>query len=488
MKKQYRLLIVLLAILSIRSVVPSQAHEPQQNYPYRVLLPIIIGEPAPPNPFGFDMNSYYDDRVLSFANEAKPRWVRAGDLLWSEVEPQRGVYNWDVLARLENNVRRVRAMGFEPLVIIQQSPAWAQRYPGRLCSPPAAEYVNDFARFTFDVAARYADGPMAIHHWEIWNEPDYAVNEVRDIQGFGCWFDQNMPGYGGVAYGEMLRLVASAIHAANPRATVLGGALSYELAVEQRTQVFVRGILSTGAANVVDGISFHAYGEWGAGDLLIRKTEQLRVLLAEVGHADKPLYATEIAANCFSVRLNSIQSVLEDEKRFAALQCPSDFNLKQANYAARIYAESLALQLHGAFWFSLVSAGPDVIANGQLIDDVDGVLQPRPSFYAFRNSARLLQNAVYVGPPLREPPADQLREVQVLPFRKGKNMLYVFWVPSIDFPKIYNLPVAPNTIAICTDQLNRDTPTTYMCSDTNGDGLIPRAVNALPQYVEVLGQ
>ena len=76
----------------------------------------------------------------------------------------------------------------------------------------------------------------------------------------------------------------------------------------------------------------------------------------------------------------------------------------------------------------------------------------------------------------------------MLPFRKGKNMLYVFWVPSIDFPKIYNLPVPPNSIAICTDQLNRDTPTTYMCSDTNGDGLIPRAVNALPQYVEVLGQ
>ena len=140
--------------------------------------------------------------------------------------------------------------------------------------------------------------------------------------------------------------------------------------------------------------------------LLIRKTEQLRALLAEVGHANKPLFATEIAANCFSVRFNSLQSALENEKRFAALQCPSDFNLKQANYAARIYAESLALQLYGAFWFSLVSAGPDFIANGQLIDDVDGSLQPRPSFYAFRNSARLLQNAVYVGAPLREPPAD----------------------------------------------------------------------------------
>ncbi len=487
MNRIHRLLIAILAILSILSVIPSHAKEQQQSTPSITFLPIIMGNPGPPNPFGFDMNSYYDDRVLSYAKEANPRWVRAGDLLWSEVEAERGVYNWDVLARLENNVRRVRAMGFEPLVIIQQSPTWAQRYAGRLCSPPGPEYMPDFARFTAAVAARYSQGPTAIHHWEIWNEPDYNVNEVRDIQGLGCWLDRDWPGNGGVAYGEMLQIVAPGMHAANPQVKVLGGAFSYEPSLEERTHIFIRGVFSSGALNAVDGISFHAYGEWGAGDLLIYKHQRIRALLAEFGHANKPLYATEIAANCFSVRPNAVQPTFEDERRFASLECPADFSIKQANYAARIYAESLALKLQGAFWFSLVSAGPDFIANGQLIDDVNGTLQARPAFYAFRNSARLLQDAVYVGPPLQEPPADQLQQVQVLPFRKGKNMLYVFWVPSTNMPKVYNLPVFPKSVAICTDQLNRVAATTYMCSDVNGDGLIPRAVNELPQYVEVVG-
>lgn len=470
-----RLLSIFLISIAVFSFLPTQAAPRSQAVEYKALLPIVFGEPAPPNPFGFDMNYYYDDRVLIFANQAKPRWVRSGDLLWSEVETQRGVYNWAALERLENNVRRVRAMGFEPTVIIQQSPGWAQRYSGRLCSPPADQYMQDFVNFTAAVAARYADGPAAIHHWEIWNEPDYAVGEVKDVQGIGCWLDPKLPSNGGVAYGNMLNRVSAAMRAANPRAIIMGGALSYEPQFEQRTLTFLRGMLSVGAIDSIDALSFHAYGEWHAGDLLIRKAERLRAVLAEYNRTDKPLFATEIAANCFSVR-------------GGGTTCQSDFNRTQANYAARIYAEALALNLYGAFWFSLVASGSEVIANGQLINDDNGTLTPRPAFYAFRNSARLLQGASYIGSELKEPTSDQLDDVQVLTFRKGKNTLYVFWIPVTDFPHAYNLQVPAGATAICTDHLNEDVPDTYYCSDVNSDGLIPRAVNELPQYVEVVGK
>jgi hypothetical protein len=134
----------------------------------------------------------------------------------------------------------------------------------------------------------------------------------------------------------------------------------------------------------------------------------------------------------------------------------------------------------------LVAADQQAIANAQLIDDVSGTLTPRPSFYAFRNSARILQNARYVGAPLAEPTPNQADQVQVLTFQKGNSTLYVLWVLATSFPQPYNLPVPPGSTAICTDQLSNNAPATYYCSDTNNDGIIPRAVNELPQYIEVL--
>jgi hypothetical protein len=180
------------------------------------------------------------------------------------------------------------------------------------------------------------------------------------------------------------------------------------------------------------------------------------------------MVATEIAATCP-----------------APSQCPPDFLRRQANYAARIYAQAMALNLLGAFWYPISFRGEGFLQS-HLVDETDDGLAPRPSFYAFRNSARLLMGARYSGPPPVEPPPDQIGSVQVLTFEKGRNRLHVLWVPRADFPVLYNLQVPPGATAICTDQLNLTKPATYYCSDDNRDGFIPRAVNELPQYVEVV--
>jgi hypothetical protein len=187
---------------------------------------------------------------------------------------------------------------------------------------------------------------------------------------------------------------------------------------------------------------------------------------------NKPLIATEIAATCGSTNLAS---------------CPPNFESwkqRQANYAARIYAEAIALNLAGAFWYTLVNQSPG-FNYSQLIDDQNGTLAPRESYYAFLNSGKLLRGANYIGPPLREPPPSEMYNVQMLPFRKAASMLYVFWVPQTDFPSPYNLPVPVGARATCTDHLDQNPPAIYDCSDANHDGMIPRAVNGLPQYVEV---
>jgi hypothetical protein len=439
-----------------------------QSSTYLAFLP-FISIPTPPSPFGFDVRTYAPDSVMPLVAEASPRWSRAGDVLWALVEPVRGGgYRWEAIADVERNVRRLRARGIEPTLVVQWSPSWAQSIPGKLCSAPRPDAIPEFAAFMRAAAQRFSSGDLRVDHWEIWNEPDFRPDEVVGNEGFGCWATYDGPYYGGDYYGQVLRAVYPAVKAGNPNAQVWGGALMHRWPDDTHTLGFVRGMLAAGAVQSFDALSFHAYGEWDAGDLLLFKYWRLRRLLDEHGLGAKPMVATEIAATCP-----------------ATSQCPPDFLRRQANYAARIYAQAIALNLLGAFWYPISFRGEGFLQS-HLVDETDNGLAPRPSFYAFRNSARLLTGARYVGPPPVEPPPDQIGSVQVLTFEKGRNRLYVLWVPRADFPVLYNLQVPPGATAICTDQLNLTRPATYYCSDDNRDGFIPRAVNELPQYVEVV--
>jgi hypothetical protein len=469
----YRPLQSLLVLsLLLVAILPAQAMPRAQSAQFKRFLPMMI-TPAVASPFGFDVRSNASDVALEYAKEARAKWARAGNVFWSDVEPVRGGgYHWESMASVDANIQRLQADGIEPTLVILRSPAWAQRVPGRLCSPPKPEYIADFARFTRALAARYAG---QVNYWEIWNEPDITPSQTTDDTGMGCWADASLPYSGGAYYGEVVKQVVPAIKAANPNARVIAGALLYDWPDDTQSRDFLNGILTSGAGLAFDMLSFHAYGEWGAGDLLINKTARIRQLLNSYGMTNKPLIATEIAATCGSTNLAS---------------CPPNFEAwkqRQANYAARIYAEAIALNLSGAFWYTLVSPAPG-FNYSQLIDDQNGTLAPRESYYAFLNSAKLLRGARYIGSPVQEPPPDQINKVQALPFRKALSTLYVLWVPQIDFPEPYNLAVPIGARAQCTDHLDQSLPAIYDCSDTNRDGMIPRAVNGLPQYVEVFDQ
>jgi hypothetical protein len=466
----YRRLQLLLALLLLFvAILPAQASPRAQAAQFKLLLPMML-MPAAASPFGFDVRSNASDTALEYAKDAQAKWARAGDVHWSDIEPVRGGgYRWEGMAGVDANIQRLQAAGIEPTLVIVRSPAWAQRVPGRLCSPPKPEYIADFARFTQALAARYAG---RVNYWEIWNEPDVAANETTDDSGMGCWADATLPYNGGAYYGEVIKQIVPAIKAANPSAKVIAGALLYNWPDDTIPRAFLNGLLASGAGPVFDILSFHAYGEWGAGDLLINKTARIRQVLKSYGMPNKPLIATEIAATCGSMNIAS---------------CPPNFEAwkqRQANYAARIYAEAIALNLAGAFWYTLASQSPG-FNYSQLIDDQNGTLAPRESYYAFLNSAKLLSRARYIGPPVQEPTPEQINKVQALPFRKANSTLYVLWVPRIDFPEAYNLAVPINARATCTDHLDQNPPAVYDCSDSNQDGMIPRAVNGLPQYIEV---
>jgi hypothetical protein len=435
-----------------------------------------------------DLRYYAGDNAFQYALEAQPRWIRAGDVFWNEVEPSPGVYNWGALAAIETNVRRIRAAGIEPTLIVQRTPSWAQKIPGRLCSPPKPENIPDFARFLQTLAARYSSGPLAVNYWEIWNEPDYGSNRA-DSEGVGCWADASLPHYGGEYYGQALRSVYPAVKAANPKASVMVGALAYFWPDDSVSSEFLKGIMASGAANSFDMISFHAYGASGPNDLMVAKTLRIRQILQSYGRSNVPLMATEVAATCGSNDITSCQP------NFSA------WLSTQSQYTARIYAEAIALGLNGAFWYSLALPKPG-FAYSQLIDDANGTLAPRPSFYAFRNSARLLQGATYVGPPLQAASPDKLHTVQSLVFRRRQSSvnpvkgstLYVLWVAELQDTQSFPIPTPAGVRPICTDQLDGDPyvtnpnhlPRTSYCAPSSDATTTWVGVGPMPKYVEVI--
>lgn len=437
---------------------------------YRMIFPLMMSS-LPPNPFGFDLRTYSSDATLLLGSQARPKWARAGDVDWAAIEPVKGEYHWELLASFEANVRRLHAAGIEPVGIVQRSPPWAQSVAGRFCSPPKPEAIANFADFTYALAARFSQGDLAVNYWEIWNEPDYSPGYVQDSGAVGCWGNSSAADNGGSYYGQVLNKIYPAIKYGNNRALVFAGALASFGLNDNRNERFLRGMLAT-APGSFDALSFHAYGEWSQGDLLVYKTNKFRTILNEYQLGDKPLIATEVAATCGSNLVNDCKPDYSNWVRY------------QANYAARIYAEALALDLMGAFWFTLDSQNPG-FAYSHLVDVQDNKLVPRPAFYAFRTSAQLLQGAHYVGPPLVDPPPSDSPIVQVLKFRKANSTLYVLWVPRLDYPTTYRLPVQAGAVATCTQRLDAETPINYYCSDTDKNGIIPVGINALPIYVEV---
>jgi hypothetical protein len=483
MRPRLRLVFMLCVLLCfvLSSAYTSSAQTTQKTH--TIFLPKVASAPTF-QPFGFDLRWWYlNEETLKLAKDAHPRWVRAGDVSWSEIEKQPGKYDWSLLGSIEISIKKLRANGIEPVLILQGTPTWARSIENQPCSPPRPEHMGAMLKFYQQLAARYKDGDLAVKYWEVWNEPDAFANNVHPNEGTGCWADLKAPYNGGYAYGEMLKQATVALKKGNPRAQIIGGALIYD-PQSSHSRTFLEGMIESGSVHAIDILSFHAYGEWDEMDWLVEKTRHIRAQLARVGLANKALIATEVGAAC-------PQGIHESCDPSTS---GSEFiTNQQANYAARIFAESIALNLHGAFWYTLVEQPPG-FAYSSLVDKYDKKLAPRPAYYAFRNSARLLQDATYVGKPVEQivnQPADQVR---VLEFSKPGARLYVLWVQKTDCDNcvIYNIQVPAGAKARCTTNLDgRNLQGTYgdpyhfNCSDTNRDGEIPRTVGELPQYIEV---
>ncbi|HEY8304213.1 MAG TPA: hypothetical protein VIG42_06455 [Solirubrobacteraceae bacterium] len=87
-------------------------------------------------------------------------WARE-DLSWSDVESQKGVFNW---TKFDQLVATAKTNGITILPVVDYAPSWA--------SPSDA---TDYAAFVKIAVQRYGPGTTAnLRWWELWNEPYFS--------------------------------------------------------------------------------------------------------------------------------------------------------------------------------------------------------------------------------------------------------------------------------------------------------------------------
>jgi hypothetical protein len=213
--------------------------------------------------------------------DAGASWIRVV-VLWQAVEPQPGVFDWDIPDRVIDAARR---HGLNVLALISgPAPGWAHgllplsQLPG---VPPAdpATYGN----FAGNVAAHYAGRVSA---WEIWNEPNVPS------------FFSPMPDIG--KYALMLKAAYLSIHAAQPTATVLSGGLSPSGGLAITPTAFLNQLYAAGAGLFLDGVALHPYTfPFGIDNDPNRAWDAIggaRLIMEKYGDSAKPIWITEFGA------------------------------------------------------------------------------------------------------------------------------------------------------------------------------------------------
>jgi hypothetical protein len=231
-------------------------------------------------------------RTLRMVREMGAPWI-VEFFPWAYIEPRPGHFSWE---HTDTVIEHARAQGLTVIARMGWVPGWARPDPAEQETTftylDAARY-DDFAAFVATFAARYRD---RVDHIIIWNEPNLSFEwGYRPVDPAG--------------YVEMLQAVYPAVHAANPDAVVLAGALAPTLEpagspAGLNDLDYLERMYAAGAAPYFDALAVHAYGLGFPPDadpapdvINYRRTELLREIMIAHGDGAKPVYVTESGWN-----------------------------------------------------------------------------------------------------------------------------------------------------------------------------------------------
>jgi O-antigen ligase len=168
-------------------------------------------------------------------------WLRQ-TFPWDEIEPTRGEYNWKIWDEI---VTRTVSRQKEIIAVLEFSPAWARDGDSDRSGPPVSP--DDFATFAGLFAQRYAD---SINVYQIWDEPNLTSG----------WGDHEPSA---AAYAALLQKAYTAIHAADPTATILTAALAPTTETGPKNisdLIYLQQLYDLGASHSFDAAAGKPYG------------------------------------------------------------------------------------------------------------------------------------------------------------------------------------------------------------------------------------
>jgi hypothetical protein len=269
------------------------------------------GPTTPISPSFFGIHTDMSHTVWPYVPTHGWRSLDAG-ITWSNINTANGVYDWTLF---DSAIANAQANKVDILYTIDATPIWAAANGGRCrlyfgsCDPPddlntdgtgTNQHYKDFL-----TALMAHVGPGKIKYFEVWNEPNIAIEWVGSV----------------AQVVRMAQDAQSIIKATDPNAIILGPAPSSYNADYQTS------MLAAGLGKYVDGFSYHGYA-YHPEDL-IKIIGLNQAAFKQYGYQNKPFVDTEGSWGQFQ----SCDS-----------QCMQYFT-------ARWYLIQMAMGINRVFWF-----------------------------------------------------------------------------------------------------------------------------------------
>ena len=305
---------------------------------------------APDSPFGMGIyfgNRYSPDemhRAAETATDAGVKWSRE-EFSWSNIEPQKGTFVWDVYDRA---VSVATAHGISLFGLLDYWTPWTKPY--------TPDGIADFCEYVRRTVTRYKD---RIHYWEIWNEPN----------GSGFW--DGTP----EQYAELLKAAAAACKKADPNCRVIAISTA---GIDTR---FIEKIASLGVLEDSDIVSVHPYRYPRTPEEsdLIGELKRAADLLRRFGKP-LPLWVTEVG-----------YPTHKGEKGSAPL--------RQAQMLVRTYLQCVASGVvEKVVWYDYRDDGEDPAYNEHNFGILRRNLEPKPAYVAFSVMTAALESLKFAEP------------------------------------------------------------------------------------------
>jgi len=373
------------------TALPSPTTAPATAPPPPTAVPV-----APPltHYFGVSSNGEVaaNDEVRALAILSGAQMVRTS-IAWRQVEPTQGKYDWRYAdsafhALTDNNL--------EPLVLIMDNTEWGA---STKCGPVSDLLAYD--QFLRQLAARYPN----VTYWALYNEPDNAYGEAASTGG--CFGGDDVDGNGKPDYADyaaQLQVAWRALHAGNPDAKLVVGAIAFDN-FDQATAPpgypgggnggifnakFLDNLFAYMQANppppgerYFDLLGFNYYNIYGPywegrseGKGVSAKANALTKLMQQYGLA-APLLVSETGDD---------SGTIGDDA--------------QSAFLAKTFVRGMESNIAHMIWWTFQDF-PDTApppSNTWKYGLIDQNAKPKPSYSAFQTVAKLLGDAQFVQP------------------------------------------------------------------------------------------